>query len=141
MDYGGKEEERLCIFASVASRILPSLTTPLRYVDFFVLNGIPSPPEFVGVASVSCSIVTAPLTVQFVSGVNALAYWLSSYVWDIMLFSITVLLTVVVFTIFNKKEYIGDVEHIAVQPTLQLVACSFWFAVWFSLLAVIWLPL
>eukprot|EP01004_Peranema_trichophorum_P008954 NODE_76_length_3938_cov_31.290170_g64_i0.p1 GENE.NODE_76_length_3938_cov_31.290170_g64_i0~~NODE_76_length_3938_cov_31.290170_g64_i0.p1 ORF type:complete len:1259 (+),score=201.13 NODE_76_length_3938_cov_31.290170_g64_i0:498-3779(+) len=48
--------------------------------------------------------------VQLVSGVNVIAYWMASYVWDLMLYLITVGLTFIVFLIFKKDEYIGDTE-------------------------------
>eukprot|EP01012_Entosiphon_sulcatum_P031379 TRINITY_DN394_c0_g1_i9.p1 TRINITY_DN394_c0_g1~~TRINITY_DN394_c0_g1_i9.p1 ORF type:complete len:1686 (-),score=308.54 TRINITY_DN394_c0_g1_i9:70-5127(-) len=50
--------------------------------------------------------------VQLVSGVSVWAYWLSSFVWDLFLYSITVILSILTFAAFKKTEYVGDAEKV-----------------------------
>lgn len=47
---------------------------------------------------------------QYVSGMNYFAYWLSNLIFDLCSFVVSVALAFVVFAIFNRTEYVGGVE-------------------------------
>ena len=44
---------------------------------------------------------------QYVSGVSVSSYWLSAYAWDLINSSIPIILTVIIFAIFNVEAYSG----------------------------------
>ncbi|XP_065652510.1 phospholipid-transporting ATPase ABCA3 isoform X2 [Hydra vulgaris] len=46
--------------------------------------------------------------VQFVSGINPFSYWSSAYIWDLINFSLPVILIVIIFEIFQQEAFIGD---------------------------------
>eukprot|EP00658_Telonema_sp_P-2_P078531 TRINITY_DN7374_c0_g1_i7.p1 TRINITY_DN7374_c0_g1~~TRINITY_DN7374_c0_g1_i7.p1 ORF type:complete len:347 (-),score=59.37 TRINITY_DN7374_c0_g1_i7:171-1211(-) len=47
---------------------------------------------------------------QFVSGVNYIAYWLANFIFDLVSFQLTALLAIIIFGIFGRSEYIGSSE-------------------------------
>jgi ABC-type multidrug transport system ATPase subunit len=45
---------------------------------------------------------------QLISGVNVVAYWVSTYVWDVVLFLIPALLCIIVIAIYDISELLND---------------------------------
>ncbi|XP_063236956.1 phospholipid-transporting ATPase ABCA7-like isoform X2 [Bacillus rossius redtenbacheri] len=45
---------------------------------------------------------------QFVSGVNRMVYWVSTYCWDMMAYMVAALLCVFVFLAFNEQAYVSE---------------------------------
>eukprot|EP00759_Apiculatamorpha_spiralis_P010337 PhF_6_TR17090/c0_g1_i1/m.26263/K05643/ABCA3; ATP-binding cassette, subfamily A (ABC1), member 3 len=56
--------------------------------------------------------------VQLVSGVNVVAYWCSSYLFDMLTYMITASLALLVFTVFDRTEYVGDAETTSATTVL-----------------------
>ena len=47
---------------------------------------------------------------QFVSGVHYLAYWLANFIFDSVCFLVTMTVTLIVFAIFGRDEFVGGAE-------------------------------
>eukprot|EP00004_Rigifila_ramosa_P026391 TRINITY_DN818_c0_g1_i1.p1 TRINITY_DN818_c0_g1~~TRINITY_DN818_c0_g1_i1.p1 ORF type:complete len:1668 (-),score=437.00 TRINITY_DN818_c0_g1_i1:51-5054(-) len=51
--------------------------------------------------------------IQLVSGVSVYAYWAANMTWDLIMFAITSIGTIIVFLAFDKQEFIGNFETFA----------------------------
>lgn len=52
--------------------------------------------------------VTSAKHLQFVSGVHAINYWMSTFVWDMINFMIPGLIIVIIFAAFDISGFIDD---------------------------------
>ena len=94
MPYSTREQQRIDSIITV-------------FVSFFIL--IP----FTFIPSTYVSYIVKERTskakhLQFVSGVNFTAYWLSNYIFDLLSFAVTEALAFLIFALFNRTEYVGS---------------------------------
>mmetsp|Transcript_43917 Transcript_43917/g.64517 ORF Transcript_43917/g.64517 Transcript_43917/m.64517 type:complete len:2436 (+) Transcript_43917:98-7405(+) len=85
----------LSIFASLFI-LIPFCFTPSAFIIFIVKER-----------------VCKSKHVQLVSGVNLSAFWMATYIWDLMMYSVLTLLVMVILTLYGKdsaQAFVGDVE-------------------------------
>jgi ABC-type multidrug transport system ATPase subunit len=58
---------------------------------------------------------------QIISGMNFVAYWISNFVFDVLSFTVTTLLSLIIFVIFDREEFVGDGETFGAILTLFMM--------------------
>uniref|UniRef100_A0A8C6TAP4 P-type phospholipid transporter n=1 Tax=Neogobius melanostomus TaxID=47308 RepID=A0A8C6TAP4_9GOBI len=67
--------------------------------------------------------VTQAKHLQFVSGVSPLVYWMANFLWDMLNYSISVMMVVEIFKFFDKKCYTSPTN---LQPLITLLMLYGW---------------
>ncbi|XP_061877711.1 retinal-specific phospholipid-transporting ATPase ABCA4-like isoform X1 [Entelurus aequoreus] len=67
--------------------------------------------------------VTQAKHLQFVSGVSPLVYWMANFLWDMLNYSVSALMVVQIFILFDKKCYTSPTN---LQPLIALLMLYGW---------------
>jgi ABC-type multidrug transport system ATPase subunit len=58
---------------------------------------------------------------QLISGMNFVLYWFSNFLFDVLAFTITTSMTIIIFLIFNREEFVGTWELFGATFTLFMM--------------------